>query len=118
MESKLKPYMGFILDEPHEGAILIFAHNIREAKRIGWSEPSFIQDMTDTYLDFRVRFMKDSQHLFKDGNQEQLKDNIPHINESPTICKGCELWGEEHNKEGFCQSCWEFDHEEEEWEAV
>ena len=32
MKSQLKPYMASA-DEPSEGAILVFAHNIKEAKK-------------------------------------------------------------------------------------
>lgn len=114
METKLKPYMGYVLDEPCEGAILIFASNSREAKKVGWGIPSFIHDMANSYIDFRVRFLKDSPYLFKYGNQEKLRADISHIIETPVTCKGCDLWGEDFNKEGFCQSCWE-DECEEEW---
>jgi hypothetical protein len=105
MDTKLKPYMGCYQDEPHEGAILIFAHTAKEAKKVGWNEPSWIRDAVDSYLDFRVTLIKNAPSIFKDGVQEKLLLNIPHVNESPASCKECGLWGMELNLKALCDSC-------------
>lgn len=105
METKLKPYMGCYRDEPQEGAILIFAHTAKEAKKVGWSEPSWIRDSIDSFLDFRVTLIKNNPDILKDGNHEKLSNNIPHVNDSPTSCKGCGLWGKVLNEKGLCDIC-------------
>ena len=103
----MKAYMGFDnLGGASEGAILIFAHTAREAKKVAWNDHSFIQDICDgDYINLRVTLMKDCDYIFKEANQDKLKANIPHVIESPTVCKDCELWGEELNEAGYCQGC-------------
>jgi hypothetical protein len=105
----LKPYMGFILDEPCEGAVLIFAHTSKEAKRIGWRDSNVLHDMTDSYVEVRIRYLKQSPYLFKEAEKTKLKKDIPHVIDSPTSCKRCELWGGELNNDGYCESCIEIE---------
>jgi len=89
-----------------EGAVLIFAHNSREAKKVGWNTPTFLQTICDDeYINMRVRYLKSSGFLFKEANQEKLANDEPHVIESPTCCNGCEMWGYELNKNGYCEDC-------------
>ncbi len=103
----MKPYMGYDnLGGSAEGAILIFAHTAREAKKVAWGFYSFIQEVCDDeYINLRVTLMKDCDYIFKEANQDKLKANTPHVIESPTGCKGCEQWGYELNNEGYCEDC-------------
>ena len=107
METKLKPYMGYDnLGGPAEGAILIFAHNTKEAKRVGWQACTFLHDICDCeYINMRVSYMKDSGYLLEDAKQDKLANNEPHVIESPTCCNGCEIWGYELNESGYCETC-------------
>lgn len=107
MDTKLKPYMAYDnLAGSSEGAILVFAHNHREAKKIAWAAPSFLHEITDgEYINLRVGHQRKSEYLFKEANQEKLITNIPHIIECPTCCKGCEYWGFELNEQGYCETC-------------
>lgn len=99
----LKPYMGYSRDGgAHEGAFLIFAHNLKEAKRIGWQALS--QIICDDYTDMAVRLLKE-EHLYLDANKEKLEADITHVIESPTCCKSCELWGYPLDAEGLCEEC-------------
>ena len=101
----LKMYMGFWRAVgSSEGACLIFANNYKEAKKIafgvlgGWS--------TDTeWIDVGVNLIRKSDYLYKEANQELLKNNIPHSIESPEGCNKCERWGYEIDAEGICSSC-------------
>lgn len=86
---KLKSYMGFSQCVGScEGAILIYAHNAKEAKKIGWKANTFIPDLCgDEFTDFRVRLLKEPWIM------DQLKKDGPHVIESPITCKKCEYWG-------------------------
>lgn len=90
----LKPYMGFSrAGGSVEGAVLIFAHNAREAKKVGWG--SLVYDICDgEYTDFAVRLIRDGEYLFSDADPEKLKADQAHVIESPkSVCSNCELWG-------------------------
>jgi hypothetical protein len=103
-DTKLKPYMVYSREAgPCEGAFLVFAHKAREAKRIGYYAMSGM--ITDEYIDAAVNLLKNSEFLYEQANQEKLSLNIPHVIENPVCCKGCNLWGYELNKEGYCQDC-------------
>ena len=107
MEKGLKQYMGYDnMGGASEGAVLIFAHNAREAKRIGWDAPTFLRDIcSGEYINLRVSWMKDSPHIYKEAKQDKLKEGIPHVIECPTTCTGCELWGYDLNEDGYCETC-------------
>ena len=98
----MKKYMGYAGDS-REGACLIFADNIQEAKKLAWP---VIKDWFDVdYIDMRVKWIKDSDFL----DSEKLSDK-PHVVDSPTVCKSCELWGvSELDENGLCEMCagWE-----------
>lgn len=106
-KTSLKPYMGYSRSGgTTEGAILIFAHSVREAKRVAWDATTFLQDATDgNYTDLAVTLIRDGNHLFAEGNAEKLAADIPHVIECPTSCKGCHLWGEPLNEQGYCEGC-------------
>jgi hypothetical protein len=101
-EYKLKPYMvsgGF----PEEGACLVFAHKVQEAKSVGW--PIVSCWGCDSYIEVRATFLKDSSWLYDEANQDKLKAGVSHAIESPIACKGCEKWGYELNEKGYCECC-------------
>jgi hypothetical protein len=101
----LKPYMASG-GEPQDGAILVFAHNIKEAKKVAWSSNSFLSDVCDSeYINLRVVYLKESPHLFTEGDKEKLLDGTPHIIETPATCKDCNLWGYELDEDGYCEFC-------------
>jgi hypothetical protein len=107
MNKHLRPYMVYSRGGgSEEGAMLVFAHTVKEAKKTAWNSNTFIHDITDgEYIDMAVEFIKDSEYLFKEANQELLKSNTPHIIETPHCCKSCEKWGYELNEDGYCESC-------------
>ena len=101
---ELKPYMGYSREGgSSEGAVLIFAHNVKEAKPIAFKA---IQDWFDTeYIDVAIRWLKNSDFLFKDADQEKLKAGIAHSVDDITSCDDCDNWGERINEQGRCVSC-------------
>ena len=105
--TKLKPYMGYgRIGGSCEGAILIFAHNIKEAKRLGWRVIS--EWITDEYTDMAVKLLKNGGILFEQApewSKEKLRAGLPHIVDDPLSCKECGLWGDELNEDGYCKDC-------------
>ena len=87
----------------HEGATLIFAHSVQEAKKIGWQ--GLGSDLTDEYIDFACTIIRDSPWLFSQAKQELLEKDIAHENSNPISCKACEQWGGEMDEDGICRDC-------------
>ena len=101
----MKSYMASA-DEPCEGAILVFAHSVKEAKKTAWQSYSIIHEICDCeYINLRVSWMKDCDYMFEQADQEKLKNGEPHIIETPISCNGCEKWGLELDEKGYCESC-------------
>ena len=98
-------YMGFSrCNGSYEGAALIFAHSVREAKKVGWRECGNL--FTDEFTDFSVRLLKDSEWLYQEANQEKLRNDIAHTIDNPHSCKRCECWGQsEILDNGLCEDC-------------
>lgn len=95
----LHAYMGYAAFlGPEEFAVLIFANNRQEAKKIGARS---VQDFGDcSYQDVRVKRLNgDCAHLRKCG--------APHVVESPPACTRCERWKTEplDSKTGLCVEC-------------
>lgn len=101
----MKAYMAYsACAGASEGAVLVFAENIKQAKQFAWA--SYIFDMCDgEYIDLRVRWLKDEPWIF-----EQMKKEAPHIIESPKSCERCEIWGLEMVGD-LCVDCYEEDDE-------
>jgi len=101
----LKMYMGYWREAgSSEGACLIFAHTSREAKKLAFRVLSGWSPDTE-WIDVGIKLIKDSDYLYKEANQELLKNNVSHSIESPKCCKRCEQWGYEIDDEGICSRC-------------
>ena len=88
-----------------EGAVLIFAHNIKEAKKIGFYAMSGM--ITDEYIDTAVNLIRE-EFIYEQApewSKKKLADGIPHVVDNPLSCKGCNLWGYELNEDGYCEDC-------------
>ena len=71
----------------------------------GWS--------TDTeWIDVAVNLIRNSEYLYKEGNQELLRKSIAHSIESPHCCERCEQWGYELDKENICTNCRELEEDD------
>ena len=109
----MKPYMGYSREGgSREGAVLIFAHNVKEAKRIGFGVLS--PWITDEYTDMAVTLIKDGAFWFEQVPQwskDKIVKDEPHVLDSPPSCKVCELWGSELNESGLCEDCQDYEDE-------
>ena len=98
----LRAYMGFC-DDPAEGAVLAFARNAREARKLAYG---FIVDWTDArYIDVDVRWLRNAE-VFRHADRGKLEHGIPHVIDSPTGCRDCEHWfAEAYDENGRCEAC-------------
>lgn len=98
----MKAYMGFSIGAgAREGAILIFAHTAREAKKVGYPH---LNDWVEEFIDFGVRLIKDADWLFLEADQNKLADHISHVIE-PKYCNQCGMWGHAVIRNGLCTDC-------------
>ena len=96
----MKPYMAFSRGGGTEyGAILVWAENLKQAKDLAWPDCSSTVCDGD-YIDMAVKWLKNRPWLSRD----MLSDK-PHVNDSPTSCKWCELWGNHLDDSGICDDC-------------
>jgi hypothetical protein len=105
LKPKMKPYMGYCRSAgPEEGAVLIFAHNLREAKKVGWK--SELRDWCDgTYTNLAVEWIQNEPWLAKEADPDRMAKEEAHVVVSPKSCNCCEQWGFELNAEGYCEIC-------------
>ncbi len=102
----MKPYMAYSREGGAcEGACLVFAHTVKEAKVEAWGTVS--DYFTDEYTDMAVTWMKGKDFLLAEADPIKLAEGIPHVISDPTPCKDCELWGSKLNEQGYCEDCWE-----------
>lgn len=104
----MKPYMASG-DCPEEGACLVFASSVKEAKKLAYPVVSG-WGMIDQYIDLRVTLLKHHDYLLEQANKELLSKNVAHVIESPTTCHRCELWGTgQLDGRGICPDCVELE---------
>lgn len=104
MNKKLRPYMVYSAEAGSEnGAELVFAHTVREARKVFWQYMA--NTLTDEYIDVEATLLRNHDFLYKEADQEKLKNNIPHHVFSPILCKSCEMWGMEIGEDGICDDC-------------
>lgn len=91
MKTKLKPYIasGGL---PEEGALLVFAHTSKEAKKISY-QAIMRFDMYCEYTDVRIKLLNGREFLYKYADQELLYKNKPHYTSDIPACKQCGYWG-------------------------
>lgn len=105
----MKRYMAYSREEgAPEGASLVFAHNIKEAKREAW--PVISGYFADEFTDMAVTLIRDSEFLDSEADQTKLEHDEAHVVFAPTSCKHCNLWGYKLNEDGYCEDCEEGRH--------
>ena len=101
--ASLKPYIGYIGDAA-EGAVLVFAHDRGQAKRLAWETLRGWFDAA--YIDTRVRRMRDHDDwLQRLANAEALAAGRAHAVDDPASCNRCETWGIPLLPSGVCTRC-------------
>jgi len=105
IDYKLNPYMVFSIGlGSEEGAMLVFAHTVREARAVGWRSDGSL--LTDEFIDLGAKLIRNSDWLYKEANQAKLNAGIAHTVWRPRGCERCELWGNsEIGEDGLCDDC-------------
>ena len=111
MDSKLKPYMAYSRwAGSAKGAMLVIAHNTRDAKKIAW--PALRDWGLDEYTDMAVRLLRDDSRRFIDSHimfaladQAKLVAGEPHVVVCPQVCDTCKFWGYGVDADGYCEGC-------------
>lgn len=101
----MKFYMIFDkIGGPREGACLVVANTVRQAKKLGYRT---IQDWFDTeYIDIGVNLIKEyTESLKKDINMEKFNNRMPQVIDNPIVCPRCECWGTGKIIDGECEEC-------------
>lgn len=103
---KLKPYMVFSrFNGPEEGAFLVFAHTVQEARVTAWRSGDG-NDLTDDYLDFGASLIRKAGFLWNEANPILAAKNQAHVVRNVRSCDKCGMWG--HSPilaNGVCQDC-------------
>jgi len=102
----LKPYIGYSRSlGSTEGAILIFAHNTKEAKKLGF--PYLKDFFSAEFTDVGVNRLWDAPFVYMDADKKLVDAGIAHVIDNPTSCTLCGYFGhEEINIEtGICVTC-------------
>ena len=91
---------------PEEGAALVFAHSVQEARKVGWH--GIGSDLTDDYLDLTAKRLRNMDWIREEADATKLNNDIPHVIDSPKTCLRCQLWGVSPlDKDGYCENCQE-----------
>ena len=99
----MKAYMVFsITGGSPEGACLVFARNLQEARKVAWKECDW--EITDEWIDVGARLLKEA-FIFEEADKDNLKAGIAHCISAPASCKDCNMWGYPINSEGYCETC-------------
>jgi len=97
----MRAYMGYSRSAGRgEGAVLIFADTVREARVLAWH--SVLNEMCDgEYLDVEVSWIRNSPWIFG-----EMLETSPHVVERPRVCSRCMTWGgSEIGEDGICDDC-------------
>lgn len=87
----LAPYMGFVQDAADECAVLVFAHNAREAKPLSFAGLAGFFDVA--YPDVRVRrIRKHVDYIHTLGDATKLAEDRAHVIDAPPGCECCTFW--------------------------
>lgn len=101
----MKMYMVCAGQDSEEGALLVFAHTAREARKLAWQKSHWLSDWCD-YIDVRATLIKTANWLWAEADKEKLAQDIPHIVDEPLCCEDCWRWG--HSPVGadyICDEC-------------
>lgn len=97
--NKLKPYTYYnSWLGPQECAFLVFAHNAKEAKKIGWQNDG--EMVCTEYIEARVNLLPCEPHIMN-----QAVSNEPHAIECPVTCISCGIWGRKLDENKICGEC-------------
>lgn len=99
----LKPYVAYSrYGSPSEGAILVIANTVQEARKLAWG---FCWNV-DEWID-QAATLIDRRHLSM-ADTIKLQANEPHVIENPPHCISCLEWEHGITTDRLCCNCNEF----------
>jgi predicted Zn-ribbon and HTH transcriptional regulator len=99
----MRAYMGFSRSiGSQEGAVLVFAHNAKEARKLTYDDGLVV----DEWIDTAVKWIRES-HLFDCADKAKLARDEPHLIDDPPSCRACYQWGHPIDADGYCPQCGE-----------
>jgi hypothetical protein len=98
----MKKYMAYNNEAGScEGAILVFANSVQEAKKLAYEYNNGIYyPYCDSFIELAVRLIKGHDYLYK-----LSKNNFPHVILEIPICNHCGFWGTGELIKGLCPNC-------------
>lgn len=88
------------------GVFLVFAHSVREAKKVAWPEVKDVLVDGCDYLDLSVRTIKsEDNYLFELCDREMLDNGIAHVIEQLPSCYVCLMCDSRIGDDGLCRHC-------------
>lgn len=103
----MKMYMAYAGDCPEEGALLVFASSVKEAKAVVYPEASCL--LGCEYIEMRVNMLhEEAPHLMAAADQDKISKGIPHVVDNPPCCDQCGVWGVGDyslKDDGICIGC-------------
>ena len=107
----LKMYIGYPTEGMQGCAVLIFAHNFREARNLAYKTLNTLIDCE--FIETRVnRLWGNVPHLLNAADKNLYENDIAHVIDNPPSCESCEVWGEDIVVEegmDLCGTCYEDD---------
>ncbi len=97
----LKPYIGYSRRDEFEenGTVLIFAHTVQEARKVGWDDL-----ITDEWIDFTARLAE--PFMMVEADPKMVEQDKAHVNWNPKVCRECEHYGQSViGEDGLCDEC-------------
>lgn len=86
-----------------EGACLVIASNLKQAKPMAW--PILSSWGTESYTRVVVRLMRDAESRLFPRDLAALQAGQAKAIETPETCPGCEMWGNTIMENGYCENC-------------
>ena len=98
----LKAYIIHAGDQ-QEGAALVFAHSLQQAKVIGFQQASVCDGCE--YIDVRGRKIQRPGWLIENAAKPAMYDRgLAHVIDHPPTCEVCGMWYDELF-DGICEDC-------------
>lgn len=99
----LKMYVGYPSEEMERIAVLIFAHDSKEAFKLAY------KSLDCEFIYTRVnRLWKNAPHLLAAADKEKYSNDVAHVIDNPPSCENCEVWAEYvivEQGEDLCADC-------------
>lgn len=89
-----------------QGAFLVFAHSVREAKKVAWPQVKGVLVGEDDYTDLAVKQIRgEGEYLSTLADVKLLRSGIAHVVQRLPSCTICLTWDSRLGDDGLCDCC-------------